>query len=456
MLRTEGNITGEGMAWHAAFGANRFLEFAKETGDPRYLEAAIEYFDALLDKTLVSPDGYRGWVGPYMYDTKYLGDVHISDAILVNPMLAFSEYIIQEAPAEWSAKYGEAARRYVYYARVHVVQKWLARGTWWDDGQYGGFFSWDHYLSEDRSRWIKDTEVHSSLQGIPFNKNMEIGVTLLRLYRLSRTPDYRDRAKKIFDTFKSRLTLFKDGYTWNYWEPVYPRDVRNVSPPRVAHWVGTHPYRDYQAVEMECIAEAYHTGVTFDRTDIERFISTNLSMWNGSFDSPSWVNSDHAANLAVNPDYKSPEPHPHWHGPAGTAWEGLAEFDGAIARLTYREAPSGDPFERRYLTPVEVLEFPHHSNRMFQMAFSMPSIIKKDDEALVACKMRAAGNVRVLLVSDDGEEVLKEIDAASVTLDDTPNSGLHILSWKPDVAAGNYRIRWQSGAEYRDFPVVVE
>jgi hypothetical protein len=43
--------------------------------------------------------------------------------------------------------------------------------------------------------------------------------------------------------------------------------------------------------------DAYRTGVVFDEQHIRRILNTNLAvMWNGSFDAPSFCNSNANAN----------------------------------------------------------------------------------------------------------------------------------------------------------------
>ena len=109
--------------------AGAFLQGARETGDLAYLDAAQRYFDALIDRLHTSPDGHRGWVGPYIYDESVIGDVHIGDAILVNHMLEFALFARAELAAELQAPYADAAQVYIDLAE-HLSAKWIDRGTW--------------------------------------------------------------------------------------------------------------------------------------------------------------------------------------------------------------------------------------------------------------------------------------------------------------------------------------
>ena len=42
LLRTEGNLTGEGVCWHAAYDMDRFMDRYRATSDPAWLDAAAK------------------------------------------------------------------------------------------------------------------------------------------------------------------------------------------------------------------------------------------------------------------------------------------------------------------------------------------------------------------------------------------------------------------------------
>lgn len=454
LTESPGKMTGEGTAWHAAWHAGQFLPLAKRTGDLAYLEAAITYFDALLEQTYVSPDGFRGWVGPYIYDREHIGDVHISDAILLNPMLEVAEFVLHETPTELRRKYQARVQPYIAYAEKHVLEKWKARKTWWEDGPHGTYFSWDHYLDSTKTAWEHQPEIRNSNLGLPHNKNVKVGITHLRVYRLTGNPEHRDKARKIFNLLKSRLALFKNGYTWNYWEPVFPGDILSVDPPRMGHWVGTHPYRDYQASEVDTVVEAFHSGITFTPEDIDRFVATNLTMWNGSFDEPSFVNSDFAVSRAVDPGYQPPEPSPAYGGPAGARWAALSEFSEPLARLGGQQA-SNLHHQRKYPSFPDEYNFPFSSSRMFSMVFAMPSSVEPGEAMTLGCKVRDTVDMQIQLRSEDGSDLLETLDERTVQGNSGGHGGLHFLTWKAHLPPGAYRIRWLAGLDYRDFPIEV-
>jgi hypothetical protein len=322
LTETTGTMTGEGVCWHASWHAGDFVRGARQTGDLAYLDGAVTYLNALIAKLDTSPDGWRGWVGPYIYDEAVLGDVHIGDAILVNHMLAFALYVRQDLPAPQRGRYEEHAQACIDLAE-HIIDKWQARGTWYESGHYDGYVSWNHLLTAGQMDAFQQREdVRNAGLSLPFNKQQSMGIVHLRLHRLTEDAEHLRKARLIFQYTRSHLSSFGETFTWNYWEPFYPGDVVSVDPPKIAHWVGTHPYRDYQHGEVSEFVEAYESGISFSQADMARLVHTNLQMWNGDFDAPQWVNSDRSANVAVVPDWTPSDPSAHGYprsaGPCGT------------------------------------------------------------------------------------------------------------------------------------------
>ncbi len=449
---------GEGWAWHASHSMDRFVRAYLAWGGTVWLDTAVQYFDFVIDHMREGPDGYMGWIGPYIYDNDVWCDVHIADAILINHMLRFA-LVIKEDP-DLHDDYWEHAQRYIDLARVDFFEKWDSRGTWYDDGRYGNYHMWDHYLEpNDFSEWHHDEtrSIHNSGLGNPANKNNSMGVAALRLYRLTGDEQYRDKAEKIFRNLKSRFHRYVfDGFdtvTWNYWEPAVPTDI-NPANNTTRHWVNVHPYRNYQAGEVGEIVEAYHSGIVFDETDIQRIINTNLEvMWNGDMDNPSWNNSNfHTTGYGDDVT-------------AGTRWGALEDFSQTIRDLrgsfgtgrtevidkAYHEnvTLARDPsFERKYVSDernVSVYDFPHNwSTPSLNMAFALPSMIVAEAESTVlAVRSVQSGTLSVDVYARDGLVPVHQFSATSIG-----SRGSRFFEWDGTDSAGDplppgeYRIRW--------------
>lgn len=462
-LKIAGRITGEDFCWHAAYAADDFVRAYLAWGDTAWLDQGQRYFDWLEGLMEKAPDGYRGWIGPYVYDPKVWCDVHVGDAILVSPMLHFAEVVLQDSALE--KRYGERARTYVQLARRELLEKWDARGTWRVDGEGGAYVSWDHYLEPGKLDAWKKGDADKSTLSLPYNKQMDMAVIALRLYRITGEDRFRERAWRIFWQFKSRLQYFDGHYVWNYWEPQGLWDLDEAG--QVRHWVNVHPHRNYQAREVAFIAEAYHTGVIFDRTDLERILHTNLEvMWNGSPVEPQWRNADGRGIWQAGPE-----------DGAGTLWTALTDFSQTVRdlqtlelregglgqayyqRVTLRDSPG---FGRKYASTEPTLpSFPLSECQELSLAAALPRCIRSGTPAALICKARVSGDLEVGLYTMEGG-LKKVLFRGRVEGGLDGLEGFSLLRWDgtdPEGGeryAGKYRVRWTLGGEYREVEVQIE
>ncbi len=83
------NAKGENFCWHAAVGIDEYVANFQLTKNTGWLDAGITYYDFLIGKMDTDPDGYKGWIGPYIYEGKYWQDALVGDAILMAGILDF-------------------------------------------------------------------------------------------------------------------------------------------------------------------------------------------------------------------------------------------------------------------------------------------------------------------------------------------------------------------------------
>ena len=457
LTQTTGTMTGEGVAWHAAWRSTDFVRFAGQTHEVAYLDAGAQYFDALIAKLHTSPDGWRGWVGPFIYDESVMGDVHVGDAILVNPMLEWVEHV-RALPVHLRQPFTDRATQYIELAE-HICSKWLDRGTWWESGHTGGYVTWNQFLSpDDLDHFQQRNDVRTARLGLQFNKQQSMAIVHLRLYRLTRDKEHRRKAQLIFQHARSRLTLFDDHYTWNYWEPFYPGDVVDDEGARLNFWVATHPSRNYQNGEISEFVEAFHSGIVFSVEDMRRLVRTNRRMWNGDTENPTFSNSDVAVTQAADPGYQFPDP-ASGQGRAGALWGALVEFDSTLASVSHKEA-SNTTFQRRYDLPVTQFDWPHTPSKYFSMVSVLPPSAAQGEKRHLVSKARIPGNLRIVLTDRTGERELMEIYAGSTPGGVDGREGVLIRAWSGDIESGAYRMRWiftdtQALTEARDYPLTV-
>lgn len=460
---------GEQWSWVVNYHIQGFTLGYEAYRDVAWLDKAVEFYDFALSRLQRAPDGYLGWIGPYIYDDTLWTDVHIGDALVFNPMLRFAQIVLGDRALR--RRSGAAARRYVRLAQRHLMEKWEARGTWRDDGPYGYVDYWDHFLEPgDFRRFFVRGDAPFANSSQQFNKQMDMGIAALRLHQLTGDERYLRRATQVFATHKSHLQLFDDHYVWNFRDPLGQHDVVDVDTGELVSWVAVHPTNaGYQDREVHSIVEAYNAGVVYTEEDIRRLVTTNLTvMWNGDLESPAFSGSD----TAIMPADATPA--------AGTLWTALVQFDATARALRARQLAQGgvgDPRDRiayhhfenvvrpnppsyDRTTPIDGAQtfgFPFSSVRSLTLATVLPSTIEHHDVAILAVKSIVPGKVRTSVHSADGRHELALLDERHVdggpdvtfAWDGTDTSGARL-------PRGEYRVRFAlAGDGHREFPITI-
>ncbi|MEX2234806.1 MAG: hypothetical protein WD824_21770 [Cyclobacteriaceae bacterium] len=455
------NFAGEAFCWHARSGMDQFVDNYEVTKNTAWLDAGVRYYDFLISKMEAGPDGYKGWVGPYMYDNKYWIDSHVGDAILLNGILDFG--VLVWTDKDLKSKYGDKVKGYTEIAKKHLIEKNDKRGTWREDGPIGGYVSYEKYMEpRNLKEWKYGSEVIKSGMSHPFNKQMDMGQVCLRIYQITGEKFYRDRAEKIFLRTKRQLQLTDNHYEWNYWEPFGPWDI-NLEKNETRHWVGINPSPGYQSREVAQMVDAYHAGIVFDETDIKRLINTHLDvMWNKDKENPRFTNS-YVAHGADKPGEK----------PTGTLWTSLLDFDQRIrdlyvarfddedlqsaADLRYINGVAKNPpsFKRKYAKePIKLPVVNFSDSKDIRMAVVTPGIVKKGEKFIIAnSSWKSDDELEVALYSADGKEKLASLFKSK--------RQMNIFEWdgkdpaKKNQYKGDYRIRWTLGNGYREYLVSI-
>ena len=125
------NPKGESFCWNARTRTEGFIDYYQSTGNLAYLEAGLDYCDWLLSRMDSSPDGYKGWVGPSLYDKRYWTDVLVGDAILLDGMLDYAILVYEDRALK--ARYASRVDPYIATAKRDFVEKYDKRGTWIED-----------------------------------------------------------------------------------------------------------------------------------------------------------------------------------------------------------------------------------------------------------------------------------------------------------------------------------
>jgi hypothetical protein len=466
---TTTSAKGEGFCWQARGALDQFARNYESTKDKAWLDAGFKYADFLVNRMDVAPDGYKGWIGPFLSQRKYWQDVLVGDALLFEGILDLC-IIVNDDPALKKA-YGEKIKPYIASAKRDFVEKYDKRDTWKQDGPYGGYVNDDNFLVEGNLKeWINDPKAAEVGVSHPFNKQMDAGLVCAKLYVLTGEKFYHDRAETIFFTAKSHFQYFDDHYCWNYYEPLYPGDI-DVKKMDTRHGIWVHPWRSgYQASEVGKIVQAYHYGYVFDETDMKRIINTNLKvMWNGDKLNPKYINSN---GLGADGDtiglaaFQRAYGHSNVQKNGGELWSSLIDFDPTIREIAAARMDKNSPryaqlmsrpvsFERKYVKgPVKVPEIKFTECKDLYCAVALPHALPKNGNTFLVCKSWKGGDLKIDLYTTK-DKLVTNVYSGKIP------EGTFIRQWDgkdPQGKAklkGDYKIRWTINGGYREFPLVL-
>lgn len=479
----EKNNFGESFAWHSAVYSEYFVEAYRAWQDTSWLNYGVKYYDFMLSKTFVGPDGYRGLIGPnFRAKNKSWSNEEVSDGLLARPLLEFAELVL--ADKELAKIYGNKANEYVEFAKKHIIEKWDKRNLYIEIGEYSDFiFGQNFMVPNNPSEWTTDSSPNPFMSQ-KYNIANKLGQVCLRLYRITKDEVYRSKAEKLFFRLKSDFQYFDNHYVWFYWSPFYDKDIL-FEKNNTNHWADIHPYRaGYKKVEVEEIVEAYHSGVVFSETDIKRIINTNMEvMWNKDFESPAFISCngkkpDTTGTAQFLKKYSTGNSKKYM----GTLWSSLIDFDDRVRKIYEHEIanePSGNKvallahkierayfyncvnrekpsFNRKFADGLRVIvkDAPFGNSDELTHASVIPYIIKKGENSFVVSKTAARGTLNVDLYSNDGKNKIANLYNDVLAGNEEGVDQYQMFKFdgrdKENNFSGKYRIRWTLNNKFRE------
>jgi hypothetical protein len=256
------------------------------TGDPKYLASFVQAFENLRGAMTKGPDGFLGWYGKAGENADPKDPDHLNDAMLTS--FGVSEGICDfistiDKDPKLKRQYAAQRKAYLNLAVNHLVKKHTVRGDYVDLGKTGAI-----YRSPAQGLTPRQARLTA-----PNNKNAIILRGLLAMYRVTGNDEYMRKAVKLATRFKHSLTLKSGHYEWNYWNPAGAWDVRADDPSSWKHWIGPEHRGGYYSLSSTQAVTMYEYGLVFDKTDIQRFLKTQLEeCWNGNIEHPVWNRVD--------------------------------------------------------------------------------------------------------------------------------------------------------------------
>jgi hypothetical protein len=277
---------GEPVFWEITPYLRMPLVAYQLTGDLKYLAAFVQTFENLRGAMTKGPDGYWGWYGKAGEYRDPKDPDRLSDATLtsfgVSEVICDFISLIDRDP-ELRRQYAAQRAAYLDLAVNHLVKKHTVRGDYVDLGQTGAIY-------RSPARGLMPTQARLTA---PNNKNAIILSGLLAMYRVTGNDEYMRKAVQLGTRFKHSLTLKNGHYEWNYWNPAGAWDVRPDDPSRWKHWIGPEHRGGYYSLSSTQAVSLYEYGLVFDKTDMERFLKTQLEeCWNGDLQHPVWNRVD--------------------------------------------------------------------------------------------------------------------------------------------------------------------
>lgn len=262
------------LAFREAYLLQAYLMMYETYHDTVYLDKFVQHADSVLNQrdNIRQVADYRGLSLPAWR--------HNDPPEEQNPLILRGEYyhvIIDTGnisyPYAWFAQIvkGDPAlttykAQAAVYLRAAVDAVGVHEDEWQDSGETG------YYIYRKGSPYWCDGV------GVPFNQNLAIARTMLKLYQVTGESKYLDRVVKIARHFKERLTLDTDKYVWPYWWGYGYNGWANDE--QIS--LNTPTYRGYKkfedfrhgALDADFIVQAYQAGVVFTYTDMVHFSNT--------------------------------------------------------------------------------------------------------------------------------------------------------------------------------------
>ena len=283
------------------------------TGDPAYLDLLRDRIDLFRSVLSTGPDPYLGWYGSPIPPRvpKDNPEVQIDELQMNFRAIALMGRWVELARMD--AAYEQAHRgtiaAYLALMEDHLFPKWDHRGHFKDLGARGGVYRGLDY----------------PLKGQVTLSHVKLSIMLdgcLQLFRITGKDMYLRRALKIGMWFKSNLSLKNGHYEWMSWCPAGEWDVSPDHEDRwKVGWMAPDPNAAWYVTSLSIALNLYQHGLLFDRTDLQRFITTQKAMcWNGNMENPEYRNVAGEKNEHVRGRYLSYQ---------------LAHYDSILTKLAF-------------------------------------------------------------------------------------------------------------------------
>lgn len=279
------------------------------TGDADYLRHFATAAENLRSAVVKGPDGFMGWYG--------LPEASLIDPAKPNAVIAeiqadfrvvqmMSHFIaLTDADPKLKEEFAAMRAPWIDLMSNQLVKKW--DGSFEDLGSRGAVY-----------RWNKDYQPVKATLTLNHEKISIMIHGLVGLYAITGDDELMRKAVKLGVNLKRDLGLKDGAYVWRTWDPSGPWDLGLTDKTKWRNWIGPEPKAQWHISTTTSALLLYHSGVVFDRTDVDRFVKTQMSVcWNGDIENPLFFMNNGAPAKEV------------------LASPALAPFDAKLAQLLY-------------------------------------------------------------------------------------------------------------------------
>lgn len=262
------------LAFREAYVLQAYLLMYETYRDTVYLDKFVQHADNVLRMrdNIRQVTDYRGLSLPAWRHCDPPNDPNplilrgeyyhvIIDTANISYPYAWFAHIVSRDPTLASYQ-GKAA----VYLQAAVDAVGVHDDEWQDEGETG------YYIYRKGSPYWCDGV------GVPFNQNLAMARTMLKIYQVTGEVKYIDRVVKIGRHFKEKLSLNSESYVWHYWwgYGYYGWDSEDQVSLNTPSYPGYKKYEDFRhgALDADFVVLAYQAGILFSEADMLLFGNT--------------------------------------------------------------------------------------------------------------------------------------------------------------------------------------
>ncbi|WP_127586008.1 hypothetical protein [Paenibacillus koleovorans] len=339
----------------------------------------------------------------------------VHDAMMGVQMARFVR-LVNQNPTGLSV-YATAAGNYQTFLENEVIPKWQTSSsqvgnTWVNVGSTEGYYK--------ESTKVNAFATTTVLDPLPYNQFLVFAQMLLALHDVTGNTAYLDKATRMNNYFKNRLSANGTAYNWKY--AAYQSAVSSED-------------TSHGNIDIDSALDMFNAGLVFTGTDMEKFTDTlTVKMWNQSTTAPSLSNyvNGTQGSLCRNGLYNADIP----------SWVKLAQFDHNAWKIAaYQYDDAGFTVDRHIeaLVLAEIMKW--DPVKLVNQGFEL----KASDDSTRPSRWTRVGSTASTAYMDSAN---KKSGKYGLTLKSNGTSAQTVYQrWDEEVASATYVVTFDGKAD---------